>query len=161
MVEPPGEVLVESIISLVRGCGGFRPASSNFVGADTIENAIAAFRAEGINLASNGELQPMVLENLTGAAFFDALKVYIRRAQRGADDAALLTGTGKDLLEATAAHILMERYGSYPRDANFQGLLGRAFVALGLVTPKHPVQVDEVPQCKLERAMFELACSTY
>lgn len=67
----------------------------------------------------------------------------MRRAKRGAADAALVTGTGKDLLEATAAHILVKRYGSYSQNANFQGLLGQAFVAIGLATPQHPVQANE------------------
>lgn len=154
-----GEMLVESLISLVRGCGGFRPASPNYVGSEAIENAIAAFRTEGFVLTRDGELQPPVLESLSGAALSDALEAYVRRAKRGADDAALLTGTGKDLLEATAAHILVERCGSYPHTANFQGLLGQAFVAMGLATPQHPVQQGEPPQCKVERAMFELACA--
>lgn len=154
-----GEALVENLISLLRGCGGFRRASPNYVGAEAIENAIAAFRTEGFVLTSDGELQPVLLENLSGAALSTALEAYVRRAKRGADDAALLTGTGKDLLEATAAHILVERYGSYSKGANFQGLLGLAFVAMGLVTPQHPVQPGEPPQCKMERAMFELACS--
>jgi hypothetical protein len=144
---------------LVRGCGGFRPASQNYVGAEAIENAIAAFRTEGFVLTSDGELQPVVLESLSGAALTAALEAYVRRAKLGADDAALLTGTGKDLLEATAAHILVERYGSYSKSANFEGLLGQAYVAMGLATPRHSVQAGEAPQCKIERAMFDLACS--
>lgn len=154
-----GELLVENLISLVRGCGGFRSASANYVGIDAIENAIAAFHTQGFVLTSDGELRPVVLESLTGAELSDALQAYVRRAKRGAEDAALLTGTGKDLLEATAAHILAERYGSYSTSANFQGLLGQAFVALGFSTPQHPAQPGEAPQRKIERAMFELACS--
>jgi hypothetical protein len=154
-----GEAFVENLISLLRGCGGFRLASPNFVGTEAIENATAVFRSEGFVLSSDGELQPVLLDNLSGAELSAALEAYVRRAKRGADDAALLTGTGKDLLEATAAHILVERFGSYSKDTNFQGLLGLAFVATGLVTPQHPVMPGEPPQCKIERAMFELACS--
>jgi hypothetical protein len=154
-----GELLVEALLALVRGCGGFRPSSPNYVGAEAIANAVAAFRAEGFALTEDGELQPVVLENLSGVALSAALESYIRRAKRGAQDAALLTGTGKDLLEATAAHILVERNGSYPQGANFEGLLGLAFVAMNLATPQHPIQPGEPPQCKVERAMFALACS--
>jgi len=154
-----GESLVENIISLIRGCGGFRSPSPNFVGSEAIENAVAAFRSEGFVLTSDGELHAVVLESLSGAALTDALHVYVRRAKRGADDAALLTGTGKDLLEAIAAHILVERFGSYPRGANFEGLLGQAYVAMGLFTPKHPAQPGEAPQRRIERSMFDLACS--
>ena len=154
-----GETLIESIISLVRGCGGFRPASPNYVGLEAIENAVAAFRTEGFILTNDGELHSIVLENLSGTALTDALYAYVRRAKRGADDAALLTGTGKDLLEATAAHILVEKSGSYPRGANFEGLLGQAYVVLGLATPQHPAEPGEAPQRKIERSMFTLACS--
>ena len=154
-----GEALVESLITLLRGYGGFRSNSSNYVGAEAIDNAAAAFRTEGFVLTTDGELQPVLLENLSGAPLSAALQAYVRRAKRGADDAALLAGTGKDLLEATAAHILVERHGTYSKNANFQGLLGQSFVAMGLVTPQHPVVPGEAPQCKIERAMFELACS--
>jgi hypothetical protein len=153
-----GEALIESLLSCLRACGGFRPNSPNFVGPEPITNAIAAFRTEGFTLTSDGEIQPQILENLSGAALSAALESYIRRAKRGAEDAALLSGTSKDLLEATAAHILVERNGSYPQGANFESLLGMTYVALGLATPQHPVQTGEPQQCKAERAMFSLAC---
>ena len=152
-----GEALVESLLSLLRACGGFRPSSPNYVGSEAIANAIAAFHSEGFTLSQDGELQPMLLENLSGPELSEALAAYVRRAQRGAEDAALLTGTGKDLLEATAAHILVERNGTYPRGANFEALLGMAFVAMDLATPLHPDQPGEAPQRKTERAMFSLA----
>jgi len=152
-----GEALVESLLSFLRACGGFRQSSPNYVGAEAVANAIAAFRTEGFTLSEDGELRPQLLENLAGAALSDALASYVRRAMRGAEDAALLAGTSKDLLEATAAHILVERNGSYPQGANFEGLLGMAFVAMGLATPQHPVQPGESPQCKAERGMFALA----
>jgi hypothetical protein len=154
-----GESLIEGLLGLLRGCGGFRSTSPNYVGAEAIANAIAAFRAEGVVLTAEGEIQPQVLDNLSGAALAAVLEAYIRRAKRGAEDAALLTGTGKDLVEATAAHILVERNGSYPQGANFEGLLGMAFVAMDLATPQHPAQPGEPPQRKVERAMFTLACS--
>ena len=153
-----GEALIESLLSFLRACGGFRPNSPNFVGSEAVTNAISAFRTEGFTLTNDGEVQPQILENLSGAALSAALESYIRRAKRGAEDAALLSGTSKDLLEATAAHILVERNGSYPQGANFESLLGMAYVALGLATPQHPVQTGEPPQSKAERAMFSLAC---
>ncbi len=153
-----GEILIESLLSLLRACGGFRPTSPNYVGSEAVTNAIAAFRMEGFTLSNDGELQPQILENLSGAALSTALESYIRRAKRGAEDAALLAGTSKDLLEATAAHILVERNGTYPQGANFESLLGMAFVAIDLSTPQHPIQPGEPPQCKVERAMFSVAC---
>jgi hypothetical protein len=153
-----GEDLIESLLSHLRACGGFRPASPNYVGAEEVSNAIATFRMEGFTLTNDGELQPQILENLSGAELTEALESYIRRAKRGAEDAALLAGTSKDLLEATAAHILIERNGTYSQGANFESLLGMSFVAIGLTTPQHPIQPGEPPQCKAERAMFSLAC---
>lgn len=154
-----GEALINSLVAFLRSCGGFRLGSPNYVGAEAVTNAVEVFRAEGFALTLDGELRALVLENLSGAALSDALAAYVRRAKRGAEDAALLTGTGKDLLEATAAHILVQRNGSYPERANFEGLLGMAFVAMGLATPAHPAEAGEPPQKKAERAMFALALS--
>jgi hypothetical protein len=70
----------------------------------------------------------------------------------------LLVGTGKDLLEATAAHVVSETYGQYPQQANFPTLLGQAFTALGLSTPQTPAQTGESPQRRVERALYEAGC---
>ena len=151
-----GEVLVANLISLIRGCGGFRPESPHYVGSDCIATAADAFRTEGYELTTDGELMPMVLSNLSGMELTKALESYIRRAQRGIRDAALVTGTGKDLLEAVAAHILQDRFGTYNTRGNFSMLLGQAFVAVGLATPQDKPEPGEPPQKNVERAMFEL-----
>ncbi len=153
-----GGEFVYSLVALVRGHGGFRESSPNYVGKQAIENAIAAFDQDGYELSLDGQLCPKLLDNLSGAALSDALKAYIRRAKRGADDAALVTGTGKDLMEAVAAHILEQRYGGYSSTSNFPTLLGQVFVALGLATPQEPVKSGEPPNKRIERAMYELAC---
>jgi hypothetical protein len=44
----------------------------------------------------------------------DALRAYVDRINRNPDDAALQVGTGKDLDEAVARHVLEQRLGSYP-----------------------------------------------
>jgi hypothetical protein len=88
-----------------------------------------------------------------------ALEAYVRRARRGSEDAALLVGTGKDLLEATAAHVISERYCAYSQQANFPTLLGQAFTMLGLATPQTPAQPAEPPQRRLERALYEAGCA--
>lgn len=151
-------MFVFTLIELVRGHGGFRESSPNYVGKHAIANAVAAFDSDGYELSLDGQLRPKLLENLSGTALTDALKAYIRRAKRGADDAALVTGTGKDLLEAVAAHIIQQRYGRYPSTSNFPTLLGQVFVALGLATPQDSVQPGEPPFRRIERAMYELAC---
>lgn len=152
-----GARLIESLLAQVRASGGFRAASANFVGAEAIANAKEAFGAMGFSLADDGALAPKVLASLAGAEMTAALAAYAGRAQRGAEDAALLSGSGKDLLEATAAHVLQTVNGSYPASANFHGLLGMAYVSLGLATPEMPPTADESPIKALERALFSSA----
>lgn len=154
-----GEKLVHYLISTINGLGGFRSTSPNYVGQEAITNAIQAFKAEGYILSADGELRPIVLENLTNKEMEDALYAYVNRAKRGVEDAALLTGTGKDLLEAVSAHVLVNKWGSYPTTANFPTLLGQAFIALGLATSSDPVKNNEPAKYKLERALYELGCS--
>lgn len=153
-----GQVFVSSLISTIRGHGGFRASSPNFVGGHAIEHAAAAFASEGYELTQDGELQPRLLENLSGTALTDALQAYVTRAKRGSSDAALVTGTGKDLLEAVAAYILQQRYGGYSATSNFPTLLGQVFIALGLATTADPTVANEPPSKRIERAMYELAC---
>lgn len=149
---------VASLIGAIRGHGGFRPASQNFVGQDSIDTAVAAFASEGYVLTSEGELRPAVLDGLSGAEYTEALKGYIRRAKRGATDAALLVGTSKDLLEAVCAHIMQERRGFVPH-SNFPTLLGQVYIELGLTTPEEMPVSSEAANRRVERAMYEFACS--
>jgi hypothetical protein len=154
-----GQCLLLGLISTIRGCGGFREESPNYVGRNAIEDAANAFRSEGFLLSNDGELLPLLLDNLSGAELTAALEAYVRRAKKGAADAALVTGTGKDLLEATATHILTERSFTYDPRANFPALLGMAFVALGLATTQHKVEPDEQASRRVERAIYESACA--
>jgi hypothetical protein len=154
-----GEALVANLVAAIRGCGGFRADSPNFVGADAVADAKNAFRSEGFELSSDGELCPLVLDGLSGTELTDVLQSYVRRARKGATDAALVTGTGKDLLEAVAAHVLTEKWGSYPQQANFPALLGQAFVTVDLATPQDTKVPSEPAQKDVERAMYELGCS--
>jgi abortive infection Abi-like protein len=151
-----GERFVYLLVALVRGVGGFREGSSNFVGADAIQDLREAFSSEGFNLAETGELLPVVLDTLSGIALTDALKAYVRRARRGVLDAALVTGTGKDLVEAVAAHVLVQRFGNYSESANFPTLLGQAFVAAGLCAMK---KASPTAQEQMDLALYELACA--
>ncbi len=154
-----GEAFVALLLSTIRGKGGFREGSPNYVGAEAIADAVSAFHEEGHILGSDGVLSPTSLDTISGAQLTAALAAYVRRARRGSADAALLVGTGKDLLEATAAHVLTERYGQYPQQANFPTLLGQAFTALGLATPQMPPSAGESPHRRLERALYEAGCA--
>jgi hypothetical protein len=147
-----------ALVSTIRGLGGFRQGSPNYVGADAYKNLASAFATEGYELASDGELRARLLDNLAGAQLTEALHAYIRRAKRGVHDAALVTGTGKDLLEAVAAHVIQQRTGAYPTTTNFPTLLGQTFVMLGMATPHDRPANGEPPIKRIERAMYELAC---
>lgn len=154
-----GGHFVSLLIDTIKGFGGFRSQSTNYVGEQAIQNAQAAFANEGYELTLEGELRPRVLAGLSGAALTDALRSYVRRAQLGQSDAALVTGTGKDLLEATAAHVIEQKWGSYTYSGNFPTLLGQAFTALGLKTTKDARAAGEHPRHPLERAMYEAGCA--
>lgn len=151
-----GEKLVFYLAALIRGVGGFREGSNNFVGAEAIQDLHDAFQSEGFNLTESGELLPVLLDTLSGRDLTDALKAYVRRACRGVLDAALVTGTGKDLVQAVAAHVLVQRFGTYPQTANFPTLVGQAFVAVGLCATKG---TKPTPQEQMDLALYDLACA--
>lgn len=153
------ERLACGIICAVAANGGFRDASPNFVGEDPILNLSAALKPLGISLAPDGSLAPMVLEELSGESLTEALAIYVARARRGIEDAALLTGTGKDLMEAVAAHVVEQIWGHYDPNANFPMLLGQAFTALRMATPASVQCEGEHPRANLERKMYDLACA--
>lgn len=154
-----GRGFVDQLVSLVRSCGGFRNGSPNHGGDDTITSLRETMASEGFVLTSDGELRPAALDSLSGAGLTDALWAYVRRAQKGAEDAALLVGTGKDLLEAISAHVLFECWGQNPAQSNFPTLLGQAFVALDLKTPANSPVNGEPPQHRLQRALYDAACA--
>lgn len=154
-----GRGFVEQLVSLVRSCGGFRSGSPNYVGEEAITSLRDAMASEGFVLTSNGELRPAAVDALSGTELTEALASYVRRAQRGAEDAALVVGTGKDLLEAIAVHVLRECWGQNPSQSNFPTLVGQAFVAVGLKTPAESPVTGEPPQYRLQRALYDAACS--
>lgn len=152
-----GGKLVEALVSKIRASGGFRESSNNFIGQEVILQAIDAFSTEGFALSADGTLQAKNLGSLSGKELTKALRGYAHRAQKGAEDAALVSGTGKDLLEATAAHVMTIKYGSYSQQANFPALLGQAFVALELATPEDQPSSSEAPHRVMERGMYQSA----
>lgn len=152
-----GGKLVRGVLGLIQGCRGFSPQSPNYVGGEYITTAIEAFGAEGFDLTPNGDLSPKILDSLSGLELSDALRSYVTRAKKGVEDAALLTGTGKDLLEATAGHVLMTVNGPYSKNANFPMLLGQAFTAIGMSTP--PDGKPGTPMNRLDRSLYEAACA--
>jgi len=156
--EIAGRKLVGYLIAELRGCGGFRNTSPNYVGAEAIEDARAAFREEGFELSSEGSLAPLGFDDLIGPEAIDILRQHAMRAARAADDSPLVVGTSKDLLEACAALVLHQRYGTYDTSANFPTLIGQAFAALGLDSIG-PQKSGEAAQRRVERAYYESACA--
>lgn len=154
-----GESLVSQLLAMIRGIGGFRNNSPNYVGEEAIMNFREIAKHQGYDLSLDGELIPKVLDNLSEIEVTEALQAYIKRAKRGSQDAALLAGTSKDLLEAVAAHVLLVKWGNYPTTANFPTLLGQAFTALGLATINDKVTSGEPIQRRMERALYELGCA--
>jgi hypothetical protein len=61
------------LLAKVRACGGLRDFSPNFVGREAIENATAAFDAEGFVLAEDGSLSPKLLASPRGVKLNDAV----------------------------------------------------------------------------------------
>jgi hypothetical protein len=153
------ESFAAGLISIVKACGGFRESSPNFVGKNEIANLTETLKPMGISLSADGSLAPLALDNLCGKPLTKALEIYIERAKKGIEDAALIVGTSKDLMEAVAAHVLQELWGQYPTTANFPTLLGQAFTALGLSTVADKEESGEHPSRNMERKMYELACS--
>lgn len=147
------------LIALLRACGGFRPESPNYVGKDEILNLADSLKSVGVSLGLDGSIAPLALDGLTGKELTLALALYVNRAKKGIEDAALLVGTSKDLMEAVAAHVLQELWGFYPSQDNFPTLLGQAFTALGFATTVKPEVQGEHPRAAMERRMYELACS--
>lgn len=154
-----GEKFLAGLISIVQGSGGFRSSSSNYCGEEAIANLASTFASHGWELGLDGTLMPKVLDALSGKEMAKALRSYADRARRGALDNPLLAGTAKDFLEATAAHVLMQKYGKNPSISNFPTLLGQAFLALGFATPNDPVVPGEKSNRRVERSAYDLACA--
>ncbi|MCC6545650.1 abortive infection family protein [Candidatus Sumerlaeota bacterium] len=154
-----GRDFVDRLIAMVRSCGGFRPESAHYVGSEEIQAFRDVLSAEGFILSPDGHIQPAVLDSLVGTELTEALGAYVRRAQRGSEDAALVVGTGKDLLEAIAAHVLVEVWNNNNPPHNFPTLLGQAFAALDLKTSADNPATSGTPQQRLQRALYEAACA--
>jgi Abortive infection C-terminus len=156
-----GQKLVKSLIGSIKASGGFRPTADAYAGVDVIEAAREAFRAEGFELDPEGNLHQALLSDLHGVAATDALRAYVRRAHAGSTDAALVVGTGKDLLEATARHVLVQSTGTYPSNVNFPATLYHAFDRLGLATssPDLLAKLDSDAQRAVEQSLWLLGCA--
>jgi len=156
-----GERLVKRLVEQIKACGGFRPTSEDYAGDEAVQAAQAAFRSVGCELDPEGTLRQTTLENLQGSELTVALAAYMRRAQVGIADGALLVGTGKDLLEATARHVLVQATGAYSESKSFPMTLFHAFDRIGLSTPPPDIskQLDQDPIRAMQQCFWLLGCA--
>lgn len=130
--------LVEGLLARLRAFGAFAANSEHYAGDDLVQDAIRAFRGNGWNLDRSGRLAPMVIGDLPFSQQRPALNLLIERAQHAADDASLLLGTAKELLESTSRYVL-ELTGMQARDsADFEELLYLARERLTLLPQQAP-----------------------
>lgn len=148
-----GRELVDKLFCRVRGADGFLAIDRE--GRDALSRA---FRKENCELTEEGDFRPLMLDSLTGRELSAALQAYVGRAKAGQADAALVAGTGKDLLEAVAAHVCDEAQDGYPR-LPFPKRLGNAFRRLGMAFEEHAGNRATAHAHGLEKAMYSLACS--
>lgn len=156
-----GTTAVDGFISMIRGCGGFRSESPNYCGKEAIDTCVQAFHGEAVELTVDGELRFRILSGLVGRDLTSALRSYVERAQRGYEDSVLVAGTDKDLLEAVAAHVLTDRFGSYSDRVDFPTLLGQAFVAVGLEAQRPKTEVGGIQGARaaMNVTLYELGCA--
>ena len=152
-----GRRLVYLLLASVRANGGFRVDSTNFVGREVIVNLAQLFRTEGYVLSTDGEIYPLVLDGLPDKDVTEVLRSYVRRAQRGAEDAGLLLGTAKDLMESVARHVLFIKTGQTQFRQDFPTLLGQAFIQLDMKTPQHKKVPSEPVMADYERSLYDMA----
>lgn len=154
-----GLELAQQLVALCRADGLFDQEEPNFAGEDKVRRLRSAFDRLGYVLDPDGALRIKVVDNLAGTELTDALRAYVDRINRNPDDAALQIGTGKDLDEAVARHVLEQRLGSYPsrgQGSNFPFTLSQAFSLLGWSVPAAPTTMPD-PRQEVEQALFQLA----
>jgi hypothetical protein len=156
---PAGEQLAIGIVGSIKARGGFRPSSEQYAGEDVVQAARDAFKSQGYDLGPDGELRPLLLDDLSTVGATDALRAYVRRAHAGSADAALVLGTGKDLVEATARHVLVRKTGAYPAAGNFPVTLYQTFDRLQLAVPTQAAMdsLDKDARAAMQQALWLLA----
>jgi hypothetical protein len=154
-----GDQLVRALLEALRSHGSFVPDSRDFPGANKLHALQEAFRVAGYQLESDGQLLPLTFDALEGARLTEALEAYVRRALRGGDDDELVVGTSKDLIEAVARHVLVEKTGAYPATGSFEATIWQAYDRLGLTPPPRAMiqGLDPDPARALEQSLLLVA----
>lgn len=91
-------------------------------GRARVAQLVQAFAPLGFTLEPDGSTRPTVIDNLSGTELTVTLRSYVDRINSSPDDAPLQVGSGKELDEAAARHVLAELLGDYPVSGNFPGI---------------------------------------
>lgn len=143
---------LEALLARMRVTACFDPKADSFVGEACLRIVHDALHTQGWDLDRQGTLRPLVLADLNHAQRRPVIDAEIDRLRRASDDAPLLLGTAKELLETTSRYVL-EEIGQPARDsANFDELLHLARNRLGLL-PQDVSATDEVGRAV--REMYE------
>ena len=152
--------LAKHVVDLLRADGAFEPTLPGFAGVEKVARLKTAFSRLGFTMYPDGGLLPTVIDNLTGTELTDALRVYVNRLNLNPDDAPLQVGTGKELDEAAARQVLIDRLGEYPiggHSGSFPATLARAFVTIGLdVAPDLSAHLNADPRRQVHQCLFLL-----
>lgn len=141
-----GDIALQ-LISLIRSKDGFAVGTEHCPGRPAIERLRGALARSGYELTLDGDVRPASLEGLRGRDLTVALHSYVDRVREGREDPALVVGTAKDLLEATAKEALAARGVREPK-RQFPRLLEQSFAAIGFPTVAwddfgaHQLQLD-------------------
>ena len=152
-----GLLLARELVALCRAHGGFNPDSESYAGTARVTQLVQAFAPLGFTLDADGSTRQTVIDNLSGTELTATLRSYVDRINSNPDDAPLQVGTGKELDEAAARHVLTELLGDYPVSDNFPVTLTRAFTAIGMATPTELPKLDPDPHRAVHQCLFLLA----
>lgn len=123
------------LIELVRAHDGFRPTSADFPGTDAFTTLRSVLRRAGYDLDDAGILRATVFEGLGHEETVAGIRSVIDRARRSGDDAALVTASSKEIVEAAARCVIQSLGHAYDPKANLPTTVETAFKGLGLSVP--------------------------
>lgn len=154
--------LAQQVVSLLRADGAFVATGESYAGGVKITALQRAFAGIGYDLDRTGAVRPLVIDNLTGTELTAALRTYVNRVNLNPDDAPLQIGTGKELDEATARHVLEQRVGLYPVGGNagsFSVTLASVFSVLDLAVAPGALgdSLDSDPHKAVQQCLFQLS----
>lgn len=152
-----GLPLARELVGLCRAHGGFNPDSESYAGSGRVTQLVQALVPLGLTLDPDGSVRQTVIDNLSGTELTAELRSYVDRINSNPDDAPLQVGTGKELDEAAARHVLKELLGDYSVSDNFPVTLTSAFTAIGMATPTELPKLDPDPHRAVDQCLFLLA----